>query len=429
VTFLIFAGSILLLVGFHEAGHFFAAKAFGVYVIEFAVGFGPRLLAFRGRETRYSIRLIPFGGYVRMAGEDRREADAAIPPERLLYSKPPMIRAIISLSGPVANLLLALAVTFAVVWTTEFPVLQVAAVIEDTPAAETLQLGDRVLSIGGRAIYLQDQIAESIQRSHGEEMTIAIERDGATEALRVRAAYDEDEERFFVGAYFHTVAYTNELDLLPADSSVAAQGAYDGDRVVAVGGTPVDSGVALLVELERRVRPTSRSGGRGGEQLEIPVADAAELVEELGVSPPFSNLGIATRHTGFEDGIVLGAGQFAENVRMMGDFVRQIVTGRVAASEVLQGPVGVARILGEGFRLGPTVFLQILAFLSLNFALLNLIPFPGLDGSRVAFAVYEKLRGRPIPVEREGLIHAVGFVVLIGVMILVTYKDLVTLFR
>ena len=91
-TLLIFAGTILLLVGFHEAGHFLAAKAFGVYVIEFAIGFGPRLLSFRGKETRYTLRAIPFGGYVRMAGEDRRETDDVIPPERLLFGKPPWVR-------------------------------------------------------------------------------------------------------------------------------------------------------------------------------------------------------------------------------------------------------------------------------------------------------------------------------------------------
>ena len=86
ITFLIFVGTILVLVGLHEAGHFFTAKAFGVYVKEFAIGFGPKLLAVRGKETRYTIRAIPFGGYVRMAGEDRRETSEEIPADRFLYN-------------------------------------------------------------------------------------------------------------------------------------------------------------------------------------------------------------------------------------------------------------------------------------------------------------------------------------------------------
>jgi len=89
----------------------------------------------------------------------------------------------------------------------------------------------------------------------------------------------------------------------------------------------------------------------------------------------------------------------------------------------------VAQILEQGVKLGPSVFFQLLAFLSLNFALLNLIPFPGLDGSRVGFAIAEWIRGRPIPPEREGIIHAIGFVILIALMILITYKDIIRLLR
>jgi len=429
ITLLIFAGSILLLIGFHELGHFLAAKAFGVYVIEFAIGFGPRLAMVKGKETRYSIRAIPFGGYVRMAGEDRRETDDAIPAGRLLYSKSPGARAVISLAGPVANLLLSLAVTLAVVWSVSFPVVQVADVIDETPAAEALLPGDRVLAIDGRDIYLVDQITESIQRSSGKEMAVIVRRGGTAETIGIAPAYAEDEQRYVVGAYFHSIAYTNELASIPAGSYLETLGLRDGDIVLQVGETDVGSAVALLVELEAYSDPTALTILRDGGRLEVPVSVPTQAVEELSTLLPFTDLGVDTRRTGFIDGLILGSGQFADYASMIADFARQIVTGRVAATEALQGPIGVARILGQSFRLGPAVFFQILAFLSLNFALLNLIPFPGLDGSRVGFALYEKIRGRPIPVEREGLIHAVGFAILIALMILITYKDLVALFR
>jgi regulator of sigma E protease len=429
VTLLVFAGSILLLVGIHEAGHFLAAKAFGVYVMEFAVGFGPRMAAWKGKETRYSIRAIPFGGYVRMAGEDRRETDPSIPEGRLLYHKPPGVRAVISLAGPVANLILAVVVSILVIWATDFPVVQVADVIDETPAAQAFRPGDRVLEIDGRPIYVVDQISDAIQRADGSEVSFFIRREGEPRTVDVLPAYREDEQRYVVGAYFHSVTFTNEVDLLPSDSILADLGLRDGDRIVGVGETDVSTGVGLLVALRSQSGPTSLTIARSGDRFEVRLAEPTELLEEIASSPPFGNLGIERRHVGFIDGIVLGSGQFAEYVQMMGDFARQIVTGRVAATEALKGPVGVAQILGQGFRLGPAVFFQLLAFLSLNFALLNLIPFPGLDGSRVAFVLYEKIRGRPIPVEREGLIHAIGFAVLIGLMILITYKDLVALFR
>ena len=106
-----------------------------------------------------------------------------------------------------------------------------------------------------------------------------------------------------------------------------------------------------------------------------------------------------------------------------------LASGTVAPGEALQGPVGVARTLGEGFRLGPGIFFQLVAFLSLNFGLLNLVPFPGLDGSHVGFALYEWVRGKPISPERQGLIHAIGFAILFAVMILITYKDIARLFQ
>jgi len=106
-----------------------------------------------------------------------------------------------------------------------------------------------------------------------------------------------------------------------------------------------------------------------------------------------------------------------------------VFVGQVDAGEVFQGPVGVARILGEGIRVSASFFFQLLAFLSLNFGLINLVPFPALDGSRVAFALYEWIRGKPIPPQREGIIHAIGFLILISLMILITYRDIVRLFR
>jgi len=429
ITILIFLGSILVLVGVHEAGHFLAAKAFGVYVIEYAIGMGPRLFSFRRGETRYSIRAIPFGGYVRMAGEDRREAGDEIPADRVLYAKPPLVRAVISLAGPACNLLLTFIVSVAVVWSLPFPILQAAETVDGQPAEAVLEPGDRILKIDGRRIYLVDQLTQAIQASSGNPLEFTIWRNEETQTLFLKPMYDEAEDRFVVGAYFQGVTYTNELASLPATSILGRAGLQAGDRIVAVDGEGVASAIGLLVELESGPGAVTLSALRGDAPLTVTIADRRALEEELLAILPFGDLGVDTQHVSVGDGVVLGAGQFARYVVLLGDVVGGIITGRVRASEALQGPVGVARTLGEGFRMGPAVFLQLLAFLSLNFGLLNLVPFPGLDGSRIVFAVYERLRGRPIPVEREGLIHAIGFLILIGVMILITYKDLVSLFQ
>jgi len=223
ITFLVFAASIMVLVGIHEGGHFFVARAFGVYIHEFAIGFGPKLFGIRGKETLYSLRLIPFGGYVKMAGEDRLEDDETIPHDRVLYSKPPYARALISLAGPAANLLLAFLITLIVLWSVPFPILQVSERVPGSPAEQVLHFGDRILEINDRAILTLAQITSAVNASGGDAISILVERDGAQRDVSVVPEYVEDEDRFVIGAYFYMAAYTDEILSVEAESPFAHQ--------------------------------------------------------------------------------------------------------------------------------------------------------------------------------------------------------------
>jgi regulator of sigma E protease len=431
ITLLIFIGSIIVLVGLHEAGHFFAAKLSGVLVKEFAIGFGPRLLSIRGKETRYSIRAIPFGGYVRMAGEDRRETDEALPEDRILYNKPPYVRAAISLAGPLANLISAFLVGLLVVWAFGVPMLQVADVIPDSPAAEALLPGDRVRSMDGAPIFSRSNVTAVIQRSSGSPIEIELERDGEPIRLTVTPTYEEDEKRYVIGAYFLTNTFTNELTNLAPEAPLRLAGVHAGDRVVAIDGSQVDTAIDLLAHFEDPDAPADGilTVRRGDQAFELPLSLTHATAGQLFEGVTFGDLGVVRRRPGPVIGLRLGAEQFAGNVGLLVTWTRQLISGEVAAGEAIAGPVGLAQLLGQGARMGAVVFFSLLAFLSLNFGLLNLIPFPALDGSRVAFALYEWARGRPIAPEREGLIHVIGFAILLGVMVLVTYQDIVKLFR
>jgi regulator of sigma E protease len=431
ITFLVFAGSILVLVGVHEAGHFFAARAFGVYIKEFAVGFGPRLVRFRGKETEYSLRIIPFGGYVKMAGEDRLESGSEIPTDRLLYNKPPYARMLISLAGPFTNLALALVLTLLVVWTIAFPILQVSEIVPDTPAAATLQFGDRILEIDGRRILMRDQITTAVNASEGDPVDVYLERDGQATRISIQPQYVEDEARYVLGAYFSMTAITNELVALAPSSPLTQAGAKPGDRIVAVAGTPTDTLVSIQLAAADALPATELivSVQREGAVLDLTVPAADRTTDALFSGAVFADLGVSYRRARFLEGSALAIRQFAGYVQALVEVIQSVVTGRVAAGDVFQGPVGVAQLLGEGIRVGASFFFQLLAFLSLNFGLINLVPFPALDGSRAAFSLVEWIRGKPIPPEREGIIHAIGFFVLIGLMLLITYRDILRLFR
>ena len=431
VTLLVFAASIMVLVGVHEGGHFLTAKAFGVYVKEFAIGFGPRLLRHQGKETVYTLRLIPFGGYVRMAGEDQLETEDDIPEDRVLYSKPPYARALISLAGPATNLALALILTLAVIWATPFPMMQVADVVDGAPAAETLQFGDRILEMDGRRILTRDQITEVIDAAAGDPVDILLERDGEAIHVSIQAEYVEEESRYVIGAYFYSAALTNEIASVDAPSSLDVLGLQSGDRIVAVNGTPTDTLVAIELAAED-VLPAPEltlTLERDGATFDVALSSAGQTVYELFEALEFAHWGVANQRAGFAEGLALAASQFVSYMRALGELVHSVIAGQTDASDAFQGPIGVAQLLGESVRVGASFFFQLLAFLSLNFGLINLVPFPALDGSRAVFALYEWVRGKPIPPQREGIIHAIGFLILIGLMILITYQDIARLFQ
>lgn len=432
ISFLVFAASIMVLVGLHEAGHFFMAKAFGVYVKEFAIGFGPKLFAVQGKETRYSLRLIPFGGYVKMAGEDSLEDDETIPHDRVLYSKPPYARALISLAGPSANLLLAFLITLIVVWSMAFPILQVSGVIPNTPAAESLQFADRILAVDGQKAFTLSDITSAIQRSEGAPVAMDILRDATPLTVFIRPEYLADEERFVVGAYFLDAAYTTQLDHVASASLLGTNGLRANDRISAINGQALDGTLgSLLVALEEATVFSTFviSYVRDEVETTIEMPATERIAIDFFSEVSFLHLGVVTRHAGLGEGIVFASGQFVGYIRALAEVIRSVFAGRVDAGEVFQGPVGVAKILGEGIRVSGAYFFTLLAFLSLNFGLINLVPFPALDGSRAVFALYEWVRGKPISPQREGIIHAIGFLILISLMILITYRDIAKLFR
>ena len=431
ITFLLFMGTILVLVGVHEGGHFMAAKATGVYVEEFAIGFGPKLFAVGKGETRYSLRAIPFGGYVRLAGEDTQKETPGIPSDRLLYSKPPLTRIGISIAGPAMNLLTTFLVAVFALWGFGIPLLQVADTVPGKPAASMLQPGDRVLAIDGHPVYSVNALSALIQRTHGAPVDFFIRRAGANRHIKITPVFNKGEGRYLVGAYFLPVAYTNVIKSLDPSSPLIHAGLRAGDRIVAIAGEPVTTGVGIVNRLNKLlpVDSISLTVLRAGKRLQFTVSTAGMSIDQLLTGVTLSDFGKEVRHPGLIAGIVLGAGQFADELRMMGDLFHGMLTGQISPAKSVAGPIGIAKILGEGMHQGGSVFLWIFSYLSLSLGILNLIPFPALDGSRAAFAAYELVTRRPIPPAREGMIHLIGFFILLGLMLLVTYQDILRLFQ
>ncbi len=446
-TLLIFVATMLVLVTTHELGHFIAAKLAGVYVHEFAIGFGPKLFAIRRKETLYSVRLLLFGGFVRMAGEGLG-TDDEIPENRRLTEQPPLVRIGISLAGPAMNLLATFLLTLILVWGLGVPCLQVAETVPGRPAAEILAPGDILLSVNDTKIIEETDLLDVIQR--GEPMTLRIIRDEQRRNVEITPDYDSLDARYIVGAYFDAVTFWPEIIGLPEATPLADAGFRVGDTITSVNDIPVTTGTGLILTLiqEATDHPDAPlrvgiASGTGPRMIEVTLPatgdsdvgqdqilddSSASAVSLLLAGASFASTEIHYQRPGTGDALRLGSRQFTMYFSLIRDAFGSVFAGDVPASEAFTGPVGIARMLGESAEQGVRTFLLVCAFLSLSLALVNLVPFPGFDGSHVAFSILHLIRGKRIPPRYEGWIHAIGFIILIALLILVTYNDIVRLF-
>lgn len=343
MTIVIFLAVLSLLVFVHELGHFAVAKLKGIKVEEFGLGYPPRLLTIaRHGGTEYTLNAIPFGGFVRMLGEE----DPTYPESFAAKSK--LTRANVLLAGPLMNVVLAFLLLVGVAMIGfDVPVGSVAIVevAPNSPAAKAnLQKGDIILSMDGLTVRNHYELSSYTRERLGKEVTLSIKRDDTT----------------------------------------------------------------LSVRLTPRVEPPVNEGPMGVTIQTVDIVGTDKLRYPLWQAIP-----MGARATG--------------NIFLAIFFgVAHMIQGNITPE--LTGPVGIAAATGEVAKSGLVYLMQFVAFLSVNLAIFNLIPFPALDGGRLAFVVFEALRrGKRVSPEKEGLIHLVGLAILIGLMLIVSYNDIVRL--
>lgn len=422
-TFLVFIGTILLLVMVHEGGHFLAAKALRIAVEEFAIGFGPALWSWKRRETRYSLRAFPIGGYVRLAGESGETAE--VPFERTYYGRPAWARFLLSFSGPLANGALAVAVVLGAILGLGLPRLRVAGLVPGKPAAEALAVGDVILAVGGRSVWATDELGKEIQAIAPAPVAFRIRRDRRVWEVALAPVYSERDGRYLVGAYFYPQVYLAEIADLRVESPLGQAGFKVGDRVVAACGRPVGSLLELYASWEEGCRAATVDRAGALVPLALPEVPPADFFSGAG----FRTLPIVYERPSAWEGI---ARAFREIGRVLTGFlavIRGLLARTLPPGEAVTGPVGIAAVLGQGVQAGPVVLLFLVALISLNLALFNLIPFPALDGARMAFALYEMAIRRKVSPRVETAIHAAGFVLLLGLLLLITFQDVMRFFR
>ncbi len=419
--------AVLILV--HEFGHFFAARAVGAKVEEFGIGIPPRMKGWVYKDVLWSLNWIPFGGFVRVLGEDGKDMNAGS-----MNAKSPLQRAFFLVAGSVMNLLLAVVLMILIVGIQGLPLsnVYVDEVQSGSPAEQAgLTRGDRILELGGVAIASAEDVGGRTREFAGRPMSIVFERDGETVETTVVPRENPPEGEgptgVLLAAPFETAVVVTSV---APDSAVAAAGLQVGDALVEINGRAATDYFVVANELvDGETGTVPLTVRRGGEERELalavpPIGDEANSLDIIGLGAEFQP---RFEEVAASQVIPRGIGRAWEQMTAMIGALRELVTGAAPLSQIA-GPIGMGQITSEIVEASAlplwVTLAQLTILLSLNLAILNLLPLPALDGGRLLFILVEILRGgKRIPPEREGVVHLAGMVILIGVMFIVAFLD------
>ena len=424
-TLLAFVFVLGVLVFFHEAGHFLTAKWVGVRVKTFSLGFPPKLVGRKWGETEYVIGLLPIGGYVKMAGDNPAESSGD-PAEFLSRSK--WERLAIGFAGPFANLVLAvviLTVLFMVglerpAGLDDPPVIRYVA--QDSPAGRAgLAQGDRILEIEGSKTETWSDVLDHVMVSANEQLSIAVLRNGERVETELAVAVREEDGAGVAGLFPPIQPEVGSLNPgFPAERA----GIRPGDVITKVGGKPIFHFAELIDAIEARAgSEVGIEVLRGQESLVFnltPREDNGRWLIGITFSPPPTTI---ERYASPVQAFGAASKEIVRFTRMTFVILGKLVTGRASMKNV-SGPIGIAQASGETARQGPKVLFWFMALLSVNLAVLNLLPIPLLDGGHMAIIALEGLAGRDFSLQMKERILQVGFVMLLLLMVTVIYVDL-----
>lgn len=338
-----------ILVFVHELGHFLTAKKSGVHIHEFSIGMGPLIKEIKGKDgIKYSIRALPIGGFVQMAGEIYEDDDTnKIPKDKFMCNRPWYQRLIILVAGVFNNFLLALVLLFVIAFFWGAPSLDpiIHDVTEDMPAASSgIEAGDRILAVNGTKTNTWDK-AQLLLLLKDKDNTYEIKvehKNGKTETVKVKPKTVKDEE----------------------------------------GNKSKIFGISIKNDISKKFRPL-----------------------------------ISLKYA-FQ--------KFGATVDQMYYTIGSLFTGKLSVNN-LSGPVGIYTVVGETREAGLANVIFLVAYLSINLGIMNILPIPALDGGHVLFLIIELITKKKVNEKVEAITTTIFFVLLMILMIYITIHDIITL--
>lgn len=421
VGFVIVLGVLIFV---HEAGHFLVAKLFRVRVLVFSFGFGKRLFGFRKGDTDYRVSLIPLGGYVRMAGDSPEENVAGNPDEFL--SKPKWQRFLILFAGPFMNIVIAIAfIAIAAMSGLEEPITKpiIAEVTAGKPGAKAgLEPGDRFVSLKGEPVADFHDVRLIISMNAGTAIDVLYDRGGT---IRKTVLTPEREQGEFGPIGRAGIAFGTEplVGRVMPDTPAAAAGIRAGDQIVSADGKPVTSLEAFAkISDDAKTKPIALELQRGSERLSVvvqPIADE-QLAVSRGIVRPTRQIKL-----GLIPALRYSVEENWKSLRMAMSALGRLFRPEGSIKE-LSGPINIARISGMVVQEGWLPTIMLMALISLQLGVMNLLPIPVLDGGHIMILLIEGIARRDLSLRVKERIQQVGFAALATLMIVVIYNDVIT---
>ena len=457
-----------LLIFIHELGHFIAARICGVYVMEFAIGMGPKIFSIQSKKsgTVYSIRLFPLGGFVSMLGEngmetvqgsngenettensilintevdenaEESEKEASEDPDPRSYSNQSVWKRIfISIAGPFMNVFLGFVMMFVVVFATasqaplgsnRIGAFNVVYAAEE--AYEELENGDYIYKVDGIFLQSYTQLAEMVEKSENGLFSIEVLRlvgEGENESV---------ENIIFTDVYLNAEILAEKFDYSLSEKT----GLRINDEVIKVNDTSVHTQNELAYEMmnqgyDTANKPLTLTVIRGGETI---VLEGIQIPNFEDSGAVFGNIDfrvwpenpVEGHETMPSAGVLLKHSWFrsVSTVKMVYDSLVGLFSGRFGV-EAVSGPIGITKTVATVAKTGFLNVLYLVVVISINLGIMNLLPFPGLDGGHLMIYAIEVVRRKPMKKELEGTINFIGLLILLALAVLIAIKDIINL--